>query len=121
MEAPRAFDGIKVADFSWGLSGPLVAKYLGDHGAEVVHIESSIFPDLVRTTAPYKEGISGMNRSLYWANCNASKYGITLNLRHPLGLGVAKRIVAWADIIIESFVPGTLKKLRLEQVVHHHH
>ena len=78
----KALDGIKIADFGWVIVGPLTAKYLADHGAQVIRIESSQRIDMTRTMAPYKDGTPGINRSNYnfW---NDSKYGISLNLKHP--------------------------------------
>ena len=70
----KAFDGVKVADFSWMITGPLIAKYLGEHGAQVIHIESSVYVDGMRTGGPMKDGIPGINRSSYFANYNNNKY-----------------------------------------------
>ncbi len=106
----EALKGIKVADFSWVGVGPWTAKYLAEHGAEVVHIESSTRPDLLRTTPPYKDNIPGINRSAYFAIFNNDKYSISLNLNRPRGVEVAKKLVAWADIVIESFSPGRMKR-----------
>ena len=50
MEAQKVFEGVKVAEFAWAVSGPLLIKYLSDHGAQVVHVESSTALDLLRST-----------------------------------------------------------------------
>jgi len=106
----RVFEGIKVADFSWSIVGPLMAKCLAEHGAEVVHIESTIHPDSLRTFRPYKDDVPGLNRAPVAAIWNNDKYGVTLNLDNPRGIEVAKRIVAWADIVLESFTPGMMAR-----------
>ena len=106
----QVFEGIKVADFSWSVAGPMVTKCLADHGAFVVRIESITHPDPIRTAQPYKDNIPGVNRAGFYDAYNNNKYGITLNLNRPEGLEVAKRIVAWADIVVESYVPGTMEK-----------
>lgn len=106
----QVFEGIKVADFSWSVAGPIVTKCLADHGAFVVRVESATHLDAIRTTRPYKDNIPGTNRAGFYAAYNNNKYGITLNLNHPKGLNVAKRIVAWADIVAESFLPGTMER-----------
>jgi len=106
----QALDGIKVADFSWIGAGPWTIKYLADHGAQVIHVESATRPDLLRSTPPYKDNIPGLNRSAYFAIYNDNKYGMSLNLNHPQAMTVVKRIVAWADIVAESFGPGRMKK-----------
>lgn len=104
------FEGIKVLDFSWLATGPLIATYLADYGAEVIKIESSARPDPWRFFPPFKDRVFGMNRSVGFGFYNRNKYGINLNLGHPMGAEVAKRLVAWADIMIESFTPGTTEK-----------
>ena len=53
--ARNALKGLKVADFTWSVAGPLTVKFLADHGAEVVHIESSTRPELLRVLPPFKD------------------------------------------------------------------
>lgn len=110
----QALEGIRVADFSWSVAGPMITKHLADHGAEVIRIESVSRPCVLRTTAPYKDDIPGVDRSQLFANYNNNKYGVTLDLNHPRGIEVAKRFVAWADIICESFTPGVMKRWGLD-------
>lgn len=110
----RPLEGIKVADFSWVTTGPLITKYLADLGAEVVHIESSLRPDVCRTSAPYKNNIADVNHAGFFPYYNNNKYGVTLNLQHPRGVEIARRIVAWADIMVEAFRPGTMSKFGLD-------
>jgi benzylsuccinate CoA-transferase BbsF subunit len=106
----QALDGLKVADFSWYIAGPSISMWLAHHGAQVIRIESITRPDELRGIEPFKDGISGINRSGCYANYNSNKYGMGLNLRHPKGVEVAKRIVAWADVTVENFTPGTMEK-----------
>ncbi|RLB00441.1 MAG: CoA transferase [Deltaproteobacteria bacterium] len=114
MEAYKPLEGIKVLDFSWILTGPLVARYLADWGATVVKIESKFRPDEVRNTAPFKDDMPGLDRSAAFANWNSGKYSIAINMKHPQGIALAKKLVAWTDIVIESFRPGVLKRLGLD-------
>ena len=109
-----ALEGLKVVDFSWVFTGPIVTKYLGDHGAEIVKIESAARPDTTRVFTPFKDGVLGMNRSGVFANYNSSKYSININLREPRGLEVAKNLVKRADIVLETFGPGVMTKLKLD-------
>jgi benzylsuccinate CoA-transferase BbsF subunit len=109
----EVFEGIKVADFTWAVMGPLVTKYLADHGATVVRIESAERPCILRTTLPFKDGIPGVDRSGYFAFFNANKYSLTLNLDNPYGQMLAKKLVAWADIVVENFRPGVMEKFGL--------
>ena len=111
---PRALEGLKVADVSVYAAGPMIAKHLGEQGAQVVHIESRTRPDGFRVHyPPYKDNIPGLNRTGSFALFNDSKLGITLNLKTEGGVAIAKRIAAWADVLIENFVPGVMERLGL--------
>ena len=106
----QALEGLKVADFSWYIAGPSISMWLAHHGAQVIRIESLTRYDELRAIEPFKDGIHGINRSGCYANYNSNKYGMSLNLKHPRGVEVARRIVAWADIVVENFTPGTMEK-----------
>ena len=107
------FDGIKVADFSWVVAGPYHTKCLADFGATVIRIESMQRPDVLRYSAPYKDNKPGINRSGYYAFFNTNKYSMFLNLQHQKGIEIARKLVEWADIVIENFTPGTMEGLGL--------
>ena len=111
--ARMALEGIKVVDFSWVFAGPLITAYLGDYGAEVIKVESHSSIDLTRVSSPYKDGITGVNRSGGFPVANNSKYGITLNLKHPQASEIVKRLIIWADIVVENFAVGKMEKLGL--------
>ncbi len=104
------FEGIKVVDFTWVYAGPMITAYLAKHGATVVRIESTTQPDITRTAAPYKDGIPGINRSGNYASHNPNKYDMTLDLNHPKGVEVVKRLVAWGDVVTENFSPGRMEQ-----------
>ncbi|MGE4653036.1 MAG: CoA transferase, partial [Myxococcota bacterium] len=105
------FSGLKVADFSWIGVGPMTSKYLADHGATVVRVESESRPDNLRGVAPFKDGIRGWDRSHFFASMNSSKLGLALNLKNPTAIEAARRLIAWADVYVESFTPGTVEAL----------
>ena len=107
------FEGIKIADFSWVGVGPITGKYFADHGATVVRVETNGRPDILRIVGPFKDGVPGPNRSQFYAEFNSSKLGVTLDLKSDAGLAVAKRLVTWADVYLESFTPGTMDGLGL--------
>ena len=69
----KVFEGIKIADFAWIGVGPITVKYLADHGATVVHIESATRPDSLRLGQPALNGVPGINNSQFFANFNSSK------------------------------------------------
>jgi len=102
---------VKVVEFAVFAAGPMVGKHLGEHGATVVRIESRSRPDGFRVHyPPYKDNIPGLNRTGTFAIFNDSKLGITLNLKHPQSRELAGRLVSWADVFIENFVPGVMAR-----------
>jgi len=107
-------DDIKIADFSWIIQGPLVTKLLGALGATVVRIEGiGRTVDGVRMYQPFKDNKPGWNRSGYWNELNTSKKSITIDLKNTEGVNLAKEIVAWSDVVLESYTSGTMAKLGL--------
>ncbi len=114
MRTNQVFKGIKVADFSWVMVGPTASKTLAEHGATVIRVESHRRPDILRIQAPFKDFIPGIDRGALQATNNTNKYGIALDISKPGGQAVAKKLIAWADIVTESFTPGTMKRLGLD-------
>ncbi len=115
MEGNGIFEDVKILEFGQIVAGPLISTYLADYGAEVVHIESHKRPDQYRFYPPFKDNKPGMNRGLDFAIYSHNKYGITLDLRHPKGIEVAKRLVEkWANVVTENFTPGVMKRLGLD-------
>jgi benzylsuccinate CoA-transferase BbsF subunit len=110
----KVFEGIKVVDFGWAIAGPLTLKYLADYGATVICIESLQRPDLLRTSAPYKDGVPNINRAGYFAYFASNKYSISLDLNKPRGKEIAKRLALWADIVADSHRPGVLESWKLD-------
>jgi benzylsuccinate CoA-transferase BbsF subunit len=106
----KVFDGISIVDFGWALAGPLSVKYLADYGATVVCIESFQRPDLLRISAPFKEGKSNVDRAGFFSYFAANKYSISLDLNKNSAKEIAKKLVAWADIVADSHRPGVLEK-----------
>lgn len=104
------FDGLKVVEFTQGLAGPLVGRLLADHGATVVHIESTRRPDLLRVSPPQKDNKWGVNRNVIFGDFEANKLGLTLDMDVPQASELAKKLIAWADVILDSRVPGVLEK-----------
>src|SRR5205823_7199682 len=107
------FAGVKIADFSWIGVGPITAKYFADHGATVVRVETVQPADRLRLVGPFKDNVAGPDRCQFFASFNTSKLSLALNLKQPEGLEVAKRLVGWADICLDSFTAGTIADLGL--------
>lgn len=107
--AKGAFDGIRVADFAWVGVGPLVSKYLADHGAEVIRVESSVRPEPLRRAPPFVDDVPHLDNSGYYADFNSSKLCCALNLQHRDGAEMAKRLIAKCDVVTESFTPKAMR------------
>ena len=106
---------IKAVEFSAYAAGPAINKYLANHGATVIRVESKTRPDGFRTHyPPFKDNRTGLNRSGCFAIFNDGKLSVALNLKTPEGLELAKRLVGWADVVVENFTPGTMRRLGLD-------
>jgi benzylsuccinate CoA-transferase BbsF subunit len=110
------FASIKVLEFGSGAAGPLATRYLADYGATVVRVESGTHPDFIRTLRMTPDTPGGLDASHMFAMLNVNKLGIALNLRHPKGLDVARRLVAWADVVAENFAPKAMARWGLDYV-----
>jgi crotonobetainyl-CoA:carnitine CoA-transferase CaiB-like acyl-CoA transferase len=114
IEHPHALADIKVVEFAAFAAGPMIGKHLGEHGATVIHVESRTRPDGFRQHyPPYKDNKPGLNRTGSFALFNDSKMSVSLNLKSPRAIEIAKKIIAWADVLIENFVPGVMERLGL--------
>jgi crotonobetainyl-CoA:carnitine CoA-transferase CaiB-like acyl-CoA transferase len=105
-----ALEGLRVVEFGWAAAGPLVGKYLANHGAEVIHVESGTALDAFRSTYPPFKGDPSPNTAAMFAFYNDGKKGVTLNLKHPDALPRVLALIAKADVVIESFPAGTLAR-----------
>ncbi|MEE9593492.1 MAG: CoA transferase, partial [Thermoplasmata archaeon] len=101
---PMAMEDIKVIDFTWIGVGPITIKYLADHGATVIHVESVTRPDGLRLSPPFKDAEAGINRSQFAANFNTSKLGLGLNMARPEAQDLIRRLIKeWQpDVIAET-------------------
>jgi benzylsuccinate CoA-transferase BbsF subunit len=110
----QVLEGVKVLDFGQAIAGPMSARHLGNHGAQVVHIETITRPDMTRTirevgsSTPTNPDFRPTN-----GHYNTSKYSIMLDLKHPQAGGVIEKLIRWADVVNENFSPGTMKRLGL--------
>jgi crotonobetainyl-CoA:carnitine CoA-transferase CaiB-like acyl-CoA transferase len=102
-------DDIKVLDFFWVLAGPGVTRTMADYGATVVRIEATGRPDPTRTVGPFVANDTNPEKSALFANNNAGKLGITLDLSKPSAREIVHDLVRWADIVTESFSPKAMR------------
>ncbi|MBV8770759.1 MAG: CoA transferase [Deltaproteobacteria bacterium] len=110
--ASLPFEGIRVADFGWIYALPYATAWLGALGADVIKIESSTRPDLVRFLSG-TDGVTAMNRSGIFNAINYSKRSINLNLSHPKPRELAIRLIRKSDIVTENFTARTMRNFRL--------
>ncbi|WP_370208607.1 CaiB/BaiF CoA transferase family protein [Pararhodobacter marinus] len=116
----RALTGIRVADFSHVVAGPLATHFLALNGAEVTKIESPRGDNLRNYTLdPAQRGLSPA-----FAGINAGKGSVVLDLKTPEGRAEAEEIIAASDVVVENFRPGVMARLGLgaaEMRVRHPH
>lgn len=110
--AVRPLSSVKVVELGTLIAGPFASRILAEFGAEVVKIESPDGGDPLRKWRLLYEGTS-----LWWFVQARNKKSVTLNLKHPDGLDVLRRLLADADILVENFRPGVLDKLGLPEAV----
>jgi crotonobetainyl-CoA:carnitine CoA-transferase CaiB-like acyl-CoA transferase len=107
----RPLEGVKILDFMWAIAGPMSTRILADYGATVIRVESSSHIDACRTIRPFMDGKPDVDQSLLFQACNASKKMITVDLSKDEGRAVIEDLVAWSDVVCESFSPGTISNM----------
>ena len=110
MTTPLPLANLKILDFCWVAVGPMTTKYLAEYGATVLRVESGKRPETLRRAGPFAGGVAGVNRSGYFANYNANKFGLSIDMGHPRAPELILRIAEWADVITENFTPGTMER-----------
>jgi benzylsuccinate CoA-transferase BbsF subunit len=111
---PQALADLKVACFGGYAAGPHIGKVLGNFGARVVHVESKDRPDGFRLQyPPFADNRHGINRGGCFSYFNDSEYGVTIDLKKPAGVDLARRLCRWCDVVIENMRPGVMGRLGL--------
>lgn len=108
-DKPRPLAGVRVLELSALIAGPSCAKYLADHGAEVIKIERYPMGDIGRHSFSQPEA----KRSPMFIQQNAGKQSMCIDLKQPDGLRIVKDLVKISDVFIEAFTPGVIAKLGL--------
>ena len=106
---PQALPGLKILDASRLLPAALCTQMLADLGAEVLKVEEPGRGDYQRTFPPMGKVDSGT-----FLLCNRNKQSITLNLKSEEGKAVFRKLAAEADVVVEGFRPGVMKRLGLD-------
>ena len=123
---PFPLQGVRIFDFSWFLASAGGTRFLAALGAEVIKVEWKDNPDTrLAAMAPVGgrsareaatdvlPGVKDPDMGGQFNNKNPGKRGISLNIRHPKGLAIARRLIAQSDIVAEGFSPGVLERLGL--------
>jgi crotonobetainyl-CoA:carnitine CoA-transferase CaiB-like acyl-CoA transferase len=101
----RAFEGIRVLDFTHVFAGPFATFQLGVMGAEVIKIEPPNNPDMMRELGANTE-LNQQGIGLNFQVNNQGKKAISLNLKHPDGLEIARQLITTADVLVENYTHG---------------
>jgi formyl-CoA transferase len=104
-----ALAGLKVVELAHVIAGPLAGTLLADLGADVVHVEDPGRGDPQRYAGPAKNGAH-----LWWKVSARNKRSVTVNLRTEEGRDLARRLAAWADVVISNFRVETMEKWGLD-------
>jgi crotonobetainyl-CoA:carnitine CoA-transferase CaiB-like acyl-CoA transferase len=108
-QRPGPLDGLLIADFSRVLAGPYCTMLLGDLGATVIKVESPAGDDTRSWLPPEHDGVA-----TYFMAINRNKRSVILDFNNPVDLQLARELAARADVFIENFKPGGLKRFGLD-------
>ncbi len=106
-------DDVRVIDLTHRTAGPFGTRILGDYGADVIKIERPETGDPTRSMPPFYKDEPGLERSGLFMFLNTNKRSITLDLKSERGREIVKELVKGAQIVVESFSPGTMEALGL--------
>ena len=104
-DSPPPLAGLRVLDLSTVVAGPVIARNLGDFGAEVIKVEHPVHGDSSRAL-----GFDVDGQSLWWKTVNRNKLPITLDLSRPRGAELCRELAKRSDVLVENFRPGTLER-----------
>ncbi|MBB4683890.1 CaiB/BaiF CoA-transferase family protein [Amycolatopsis jiangsuensis] len=106
-----ALSGVRVLDLTWVLAGPYVTKTLGEHGADIIKIESRHRQDPTRFAPSMRlRPGAGPDDAGYFLNFNRNKRSVALNLRTEQGRELVRALVPHCDVVVENFSPGVLAR-----------
>ncbi|MFC1990312.1 CaiB/BaiF CoA transferase family protein [Chloroflexota bacterium] len=113
VEKELALSDVRIIDFGIGGIDPLTTGYLADFGAEVIKVESYTGMDFIRRSDHFVGDAPDPDSNVTFARYNQNKLSVLLNLKHPKGVELAKKLVGIADVVMENFTAGTLSRLGL--------
>ncbi len=92
--ARRALEGVRILDFTWVVAGPVATRILADQGAEVIKLERG-GADVVNVMGPRRVGLQG--------ELHRNKRSAAINMSHPRGVEIARRLAAMSDLVMDNF------------------
>jgi crotonobetainyl-CoA:carnitine CoA-transferase CaiB-like acyl-CoA transferase len=101
--ADLPLEGIRVCDLTWIIAGPTATRVLADFGAEVIRVEHGQSVDAIRLGRPLVGEQPTLNNSGFFNYFNRNKKSILLNVRHPDGFELLKRLITASDVVVENF------------------
>ena len=107
-----ALDDLRVIDLSQGIAGPYCAKMLADCGAEVIKVEPPQ-GDYARSLGPFPDDVPHHDKGGLFIHLNGNKKSVTLDIETESGRTVLRKLLAKADVLVESYAPGHLASLGL--------
>src|SRR4051812_12054100 len=113
---PRSLAGIKVLDLSRVLAGPWCGQLLADLGADVVKVERPGIGDDTRHWGPPWHGDGDRKVAAYFLSCNRGKKSAAIDFARPEGAALVRKLASQADVLVENFRVGVLKKFGLDAV-----
>jgi CoA:oxalate CoA-transferase len=102
------FENLRVVDFTSMMAGPYCTRFLADGGADVIKVESPE-GDYIRFREPLRDA-----SSTYFGHLNSGKRSISLDMKNPAAMEQIKRLIDQADVLVEAFRPGVMKRLGVD-------
>ena len=102
------FERLRVVDFTTTIAGPHCTRLLADLGAEVIKLESPD-GDMMRSRQPLRSGASTS-----FGQLNTGKKSVVLDLKQAEGAAIARRLIGTADVVVENFRPGVMRRFGLD-------
>ncbi len=105
---PGPLDSVRVIDLTTVISGPVCTMLLADQGADVIKVEP-LGGDIARRTS------GDGDLSAMFVSSNRGKRSIVLDLKQPAALDALRRLIANADVLVQNFRPGAMRRLGLDE------
>lgn len=111
-----ALAGLRVVEFTAGMAGPWIGRFMASCGADVIRVESISHPDVTRLFVSPREPAAGIQPQVspWFTDWNAGKRFVSLDLTKKDGVAAAKKLIANCDVLIENYSTGVMTRLGLD-------